>query len=74
MATSHEELFFKRSRLLDTNNVESRLRGLIATVCGAHTSSLESNLERLAHILTAEKDVFNERLLTLLPQWYCTLL
>lgn len=38
------------------------------------TSSLESNLERLAHILTVEQDVFNERLLTLLPQWYCTLL
>uniref|UniRef100_A0A9J2PE73 Nuclear cap-binding protein subunit 1 n=1 Tax=Ascaris lumbricoides TaxID=6252 RepID=A0A9J2PE73_ASCLU len=68
-----EELFFKRSRLLDTNNVESRLRGLIATVCGAHTSSLESNLERLAHILTVEQDVFNERLLTLLPQCVCFL-
>ncbi|VDM40166.1 unnamed protein product [Toxocara canis] len=70
---SDEELFFKRRKLLDSNDVEGRLKSLLASVCDVTTSSLESNLERLAQILTSEHDIFKESLLTVLPQCVCFL-
>uniref|UniRef100_A0A0M3HPV9 Nbl1_Borealin_N domain-containing protein n=1 Tax=Ascaris lumbricoides TaxID=6252 RepID=A0A0M3HPV9_ASCLU len=65
-----EENFFKRRKLVGPEEMDDRLKSLIARVFDdTATSSLESNLESLSQVLQIDYFDFKEGLLRVLPQW-----